>query len=105
MSAFVRELIFNTKRPFGPMKAADTCEVGQKHVRFSSSLTKSIHVDLGHGMQCSALEYGHFRHIMSFELSGMQEYEHGRFNGVAIVINQPVLRIQVRDGAAIRGIF
>ena len=59
MSAFVRELIFNTKRPFGPLKAADTCEVGQKHVRFSSSLTtNSIHVDLGHGMQCSALECG-----------------------------------------------
>eukprot|EP00666_Eupelagonemidae_sp_cell4sb_P002275 gene2275-23114_t len=75
MAANMRDMYFDLKRPVGPMRAADTCEVGLKQVRFSTLAESPIHVELSHGVQCSTLEYGEVKHIVSFELSGMREDE------------------------------
>jgi len=90
--ANMREMYFDLKCPIGPMRATDTCEVGLKHVRFSTlastTYVEPIRVELCHGMQCTTLEYGDVKHILTFELSGMRENEQGCFTGAAIVINK-----------------
>lgn len=88
MAANMRDMYFDLKHPIGPMRVADTCEVGLKQVRFSTLAESPIHVELSHGVQCSTLEYGEVKHIVSFELSGMREDDRGCFTGAAIVINK-----------------
>ena len=92
MEVNMRDMYFDLKRPIGPMRVTDTCEFGLKQVRFSTLASTTdvepIRVELCHGMQCSTLEYGEVKHILTFELSGMRENEQGCFTGAAIVINK-----------------
>lgn len=88
MEANLRDMYFDLKHPIGPMRVADTCEVGLKQVRFSTLAESPIHVELSHGVQCSTLEYGEVKHIVSFELRGLLENEQGCCTGAAIVINK-----------------
>jgi hypothetical protein len=85
--ATAHQLVFDHRRPFGPLEDNDTCTTGLKTLSFDS---KAKAIGYTHGMQLSPLlkhrAEAPMVHVLSLKLTGMvQEYG---FNAVSVVMQR-----------------